>query len=94
MERDFVERDIDAIIARVQEALPGVRWQQLRVPQPIADDDGTWFMWIPGREGEVQLESTTGQCPFLLESDRTMERVECGTVDEVVERVLVWLASD
>ncbi len=80
-------RDIDTIIERLKAELPGVRIAQLQVARPGADDDGLWFITIPGRAGEVQIESSHGSCPFLIESDFNAERFHGRTVDEVVQTV-------
>ena len=42
-------RDIDQIIERLRTEIPGVHVAQLRVRRPEADDDGLWFIEIPGR---------------------------------------------
>jgi len=80
-------RDIDHIIERLKAEIPGVQVTQLQVTRPGADDDGLWFIKIPGRDGEVQIESSHGGCPFLIESDFTDERFHGHTVDEVISTV-------
>jgi len=80
-------RDIDRIIARLSAELPGIRIQQLEVLYPGADDDGLWFMRLPGRKGEVQVESSSGSCPFLIEADCTDERFTGHDVGETVRIV-------
>jgi hypothetical protein len=77
-------RYIDRIIARLSLELPGIRIQQLEVSHPGADDDGLWFMRVPGRNGEVQVESSYGSCPFLIEADCTDPRFTGEDGDEVV----------
>lgn len=80
-------RDIDHIIERLKTELPGVQVTQLQVGHPGADDDGLWFIRIPGRAGEVQIESSRGSCPFLIESDFSTERLHGRSIDEVVSTV-------
>jgi hypothetical protein len=80
-------RDIDHIVERLKAQLPGVQVTQLQVAHPGADDDGLWFIRIPGRAGEVQIESSLGSCPFLIESDFSAERFHGLTIDEVVSTV-------
>jgi hypothetical protein len=80
-------RDIDHIIDRLKAELPGVQVTQLQVAHPGADDDGLWFVTIPGTDGEVQIEASHGSCPFLIESDLSDERFHGHTVDEVVSTV-------
>ena len=41
-------RDIDRISARLNAEIPGVQITQLQASHPGADDDGLWFIDIPG----------------------------------------------
>lgn len=79
-----MQRDIDLIIKELTANVPGVRIEQLGVKRPGADDDGLWFINIDGRKGEVQIESSQGVCPFLIESDFNNERQYGHTIQEVV----------
>ena len=79
-------RDIDRITARLGAEIPGVQIEQLRVSHP-GDDDGLWFITAPGSPSEVQVESSDGTCPFLIEGDGTDERFEGKDVAEVVRVV-------
>ena len=85
--RKPMARDIDHIIERLGTEIPRVQITQLRVSHPGADDDGLWFIRIPGRAEEVQRESPHGSCPFLIESDFTTERLQGDSIDEVVSTV-------
>jgi hypothetical protein len=87
-------RDIDAIIDALRRAHPEIACEQLRVLHPGADDDGLWFFTHPLGVGEVQLESTTGQFPFLLEGDDSDLREMIGTIEEAVARVSARLGLD
>ena len=80
-------RDIDHIIERLKAVIPDVQVTQLQVAHPGADDDGLWFIKIPGKAGAVQIESPGGNCPFLIESDFNTERFHGQTVNEVVQIV-------
>lgn len=83
-------RDIDSIIDRLSQVHPHVSIEQLRVTHP-ADDAGIWFFKVPGQAQEVQLESSSGMCPFLIESDVTDLRVTAKSVEEAIsslERLL------
>jgi len=62
-------RDIDEVIAGLVQQWPALKWEQLRVAHPGVDDDGIWFFTHPGGRGEVQVESSTGSAPFLIEGD-------------------------
>ena len=80
-------RDIDYIIERLKTEVPGVQVTQLPVTHAGADDDGLWFIRVPGRAEEVQLESSYGSCPFLIESDFGAERLHAHSIDEVISTV-------
>ena len=64
---------------------------QLQVSHPGADDDGLWFIKVPGRAGAVQIESSSGRCPFLIESTCSSERHHGRSVYEVVGTVMKLL---
>ena len=78
-------RDIDQITERLRSEIPGALVTQLQVTHSGADDGGVWFVKVPSRRAEVQLESPSGGCPFLIESDFSPQRHHGSTVDEVVE---------
>ena len=80
-------RDIDQIIERLKAELPGVHVTQLKASHPGADDDGLWFIKIPGKDGGVQIESSHGTCPFLIESDVSDEKLQGRSIDEVISTV-------
>jgi hypothetical protein len=82
-----MRRDIDDIIERLKAELPGIQIAQLKISHPGADDDGLWFIKIPGKAGQVQIESSHGSCPFVIESDFNSETFHGHSVDEVVSRV-------
>jgi hypothetical protein len=85
--------DVDRVIELVRAAVPDVIWSQLQVKYP-ADDDGLWFFHLPGqRPGKVQIESSSGMCPFLIEGDTTTERFNGGTPEETARIVLNLLGE-
>lgn len=84
-------RDIDSILAVLTQALPALRWEQLRVSHPGADDDGLWFLTHPASRVEVQLESSTGMLPFLLEGTDGPDAEHVASVQQAVERVAMRL---
>ena len=95
-----MSRDIDQIIERVKQRVPDAEVWQLRVNNPRADDDGLWFFTVPdaapARHGPktIQIESSYGTCPFLVEhSDMTStsEAETARTVEEAVEKVVAYL---
>jgi len=88
-------RDFDRIIAGVKERLPTIQVQQLQVAHP-ADDDGLWFFWFTGTGKHIQLESSSGMCPFLIEhSDMTeTAREPLGiTVEYAVDAITEYLSQ-
>jgi hypothetical protein len=78
-------RDIDQIIHSIVNICPTVTVRQLNVSHPGADDDGLWFFNWPGSEFEVQIESSNGICPFLIETDENDARLTAKSIDETVE---------
>jgi hypothetical protein len=80
-------RDIDTIIQQLAQTYPDIIHEQLKVPQPGADDDGIWFFRHPNSPLEVQLESYTGQCPFLFETDASNATATAATVAAAVAMV-------
>jgi hypothetical protein len=84
--------DLREIIDGVSSALPEVAWDQLVVSFP-ADDDGLWFFRRPGVSGqEVEIESSTGVCPFYIEADDA-EPDWGRTPAETVEKIVALLAA-
>ncbi len=83
-------RDVERIIELIQGKYPSVDVQQLKVLHPGADDDGLWFFNWPGSRFQVQIESWTGICPFLIETDENDARITTQSVDETIT-VLVKL---
>ena len=78
------------MIELVRASIPGVRCEQLKVSHPGADDDGLWYFEIPGMKGNVQAESSTGMCPFMIEADYR-DMVICRTVEDSARMVVAWL---
>ena len=83
-------RDIDRVIEQIMAACPTAKVRQLDVRHPGADDNGLWFFEQPASKFEVQVESTNGTCPFLIETDESKERLTASSVDQTVE-ILVKL---
>jgi hypothetical protein len=80
-------RDIDQIIVRLRATHPGIQVEQLKVKFPGADDDGLWYFRHPAGRGEVQIESSAGTVPFIVESNQTSARATGNTVEETVSLV-------
>jgi hypothetical protein len=84
--------ELEQIIKGVAARLPKVQYRQLPVTHP-GDDDGLWFFRLPGGEEEVQIESSTGVCPFVIEGDGHHQRRVGATVEDVVSVVVEWLSK-
>jgi hypothetical protein len=84
--------DVRQVIALVRQAYSNMKWTRLSVTHPGADDDGIWFFWMPDRLGEVQIESSFGVSPFIVETDKHNECFTGASVQEVAEKVVEWLA--
>jgi hypothetical protein len=80
-------RDIDILIQSMNAIYPTVRVRQLEVSHPGADDDGLWFFQEPESKLEVQIESSTGMCPFLVETNESQTRVTATTMDQAIAAV-------
>jgi len=78
-------RDIENIIQSFNTIYPTVRVRQLEVSHPGADDDGLWFFQRPDSGLEVQIESSTGMCPFMIETDENDSQVTTTTIDQTNE---------
>jgi hypothetical protein len=77
-------RDIELIIRSIGEKYPAVEVRQLKVLHPGADDDGLWFFSKRESRFEVQIESASGMCPFLIETDEPLDRRTTNSVAETV----------
>jgi hypothetical protein len=82
-----MQRDIDLIVERLAANMPGIHIEQLKVIHPGPDDDGLWLINIQDRAERVQIESSDGMCPFLIESDFSDERFHGYTIEEVVATI-------
>ena len=81
-------RDIEAITLQVQGEIPGITAEQLAVLHPGADDDGLWFFRHPSTGVEIQLESSTGNCPFLVESSGSTAQVVATSIQQAVALIV------
>ncbi|HEX2905443.1 MAG TPA: hypothetical protein VHO69_01175 [Phototrophicaceae bacterium] len=78
-----MNRDIEIIIQHFGRHHPDVQVEQLQVIHP-ADDDGLWF-FRRTNEAEIQLESSSGNCPFLIESNLHNNRLNATTIEDVIQ---------
>jgi hypothetical protein len=79
-------RDIDDVIKGVQKICPTVEVEQIKALHP-GDDDGIWFFDGPACSYQVQIESSNGMCPFVIETDENETRFSGKSVEETVQTV-------
>ena len=84
--RQPLQRDIHAIMTTVRQELPDCVVTQEASYLPTTHDDGIWYFRLPGAEKSIQIESTYGMCPFLVESDDASGYTArtIATVEEIV----------
>lgn len=73
--------------------MPDARvWQEeKKLP---TDDNGIWYFWMPDAErDEIQVENSSGNCPFYCETFRVHKQHKMETVGETVELVCEHLAT-
>jgi hypothetical protein len=87
---EIVLRDIEAVATELYSLYPGISIEQLK-PKHRADDDGLWFFRHPDSVVEAQLESPSGNCPFLVESTASSGRQTASTVPQAVSLVAAAL---
>jgi hypothetical protein len=89
-----MERDIDRMMDAVRQRLPSVEVAQWRKSHP-ADDDGIWWFKLPRTGEDIQLESTYGNCPFVVETNELCcdEARRAETVAEAVSMIVEYLDS-
>ncbi len=80
-----VLKDIDLIIIKIE---PSINVSQLKVTHP-ADDEGLWFIKYKNRE--VQIESSTGMSPFLIEGELEGQTKNDVYSEEAIKIILEWL---
>ena len=87
-------RDVDHVIEQVTQRLPGAVVAQIE-PTHTSDDVGLWWFSLPGVAPRIQIESSTGACPFLVESDEqsSTEALRAGTINETVKFIVDYLVA-
>jgi hypothetical protein len=85
-------RDIDRVIEVAGRQVPDLVVTQYDYIWP-GDDEGIWFFWVPGLDTDIQLESSSGGCPFLVETDEqsSYEARTAATVEQAVMMVVACL---
>lgn len=79
-----MEHDVDKIIEVIKEKFSGVKVESVNPFVPGSFYQGLWFFNIPNVDGEIQIESSNGNCPFLVESHLNDDRYNGYSVVEVV----------
>jgi hypothetical protein len=85
--------DIDVIVGRIRDNMPDVQVVQMDKTHP-GDDNGLWWFRLPAVTKDIQIESSTGECPFLIEHDdmkTSGDAITGTTVGETVKAVLDYL---
>jgi hypothetical protein len=85
-------RDIDQVVAALRRRHPEVSVEQ-RPGAYAAVDETIWFINLPSTSFEIQLESATGNCPFMIESSLSPERMHAATIGEAINMVSTMLAD-
>lgn len=87
------QRDIDRIIAAAKQQMPEVRVWQWPKKHP-GDDDGIWWFSLPGMPQDIQVESASGNCPFVVETDEqsSYNARRANTVEEVETWIIEYLS--
>jgi hypothetical protein len=87
--------DIDRVIDLVAADLPDLTVVQHHDAWP-ADDEGVWFFRLPDLMTDIQLESSTGMCPFIVEHSGMPSAVDAWTaasVNEAARMVVGYLRA-
>ncbi|RBP43786.1 hypothetical protein DES53_105185 [Roseimicrobium gellanilyticum] len=90
-----MEHDIDRIIAGVRRLHPDVVVVQMSKYLP-ADDDGLWWFRLPDVDPDIQVESSSYDCPFIVEHSgmkSSSEAIHVNFVEEGVHIVDRYLRS-
>jgi len=87
-------RDIDLIIEKVTIKLPEIGVWQPPKSCP-SDDNGIWYFSLPDVKQSIQIESSYGVCPFIVETEEqcSYDARTANTIDEAVEMIVEYLKS-
>ena len=83
-------RDIQRIIEIVRIRHPEIAIEQLQVLHPGIDDDGLWFFTKPTSRNGLQLESSSGNCPFIVETNGSSVALTATTVEQAIQMIESW----
>jgi hypothetical protein len=82
--------DVDLLIEQLRPAVAGIGITQLTKSLP-GDDDGLWYLDVPDRGEVIQFETSTRNCPILIEwdtSEMASGRYVANSVDEARRKIL------
>ncbi|MEO6993017.1 MAG: hypothetical protein ABI273_05285 [Lacunisphaera sp.] len=84
--------DIEQVIDIVRLRLPSAMVTQIKGVHR-ADDVGIWWFSLPGVKPEMHVESSSGNCPFLIETDEQSsgEALRASTVEQAGQLVTDYL---
>jgi hypothetical protein len=88
-----MSHDVDKIISLVEELIPEVEVCQMPKFNP-SDDDRLWWFRLPGVRENIQMESATYDCPFIVEHHfmkNSSEAITCRCVQETVSQIVGFL---
>src|SRR3954471_21471732 len=90
----MAKRDIDEIIEAVTCELPNVKVSRCRPSLP-ADDDGIWWFSLPDIAKNVHVESSSGSCPFVVETDEQCcgDALRASSVADAVNLIVQYLKA-
>jgi hypothetical protein len=86
-------RDIDRVIELVTNVSPEISVIQHGGTWP-GDDDGLWWFRLPNVDKNIQLESSGGMCPFIVEHDdmkSSHHAWHATTAEQAAEMVIAYL---
>ncbi len=90
-----MRRDIDIVIGTIRALHPDAKIEQLKVSHPGVDDDGLWFFGLPGVVDDIQVESSTGTAPFVIEHGdmkSSSEAIADAGIDRTISEVSSYLS--
>ncbi len=89
-------RDIDRIIEQVKILLPEAKViQEPKHNHAAYYDNGIWYFSLPAIRTDIQIESTYGECPFVVETNEqsSREALKASTVEEAIRLIVEYLSA-
>jgi hypothetical protein len=88
-----MHHDIETVIAEVQQLIPEIKVVQMHKTHK-ADDDGLWWFRLPGVNEDIQIESSSYDCPFIVENSsmaNSADAIICSTVEATISAIIAYL---